>query len=872
MTVNDNIGCAACGLCDQCKCPNMPPGEYFDDYCDIMFVGEAPGATEDDQGTPFVGRSGKLLRDAVDSIGLYKYGYVFTNVVRCRPPNNKTPTKRQIGYCLPILKDEIEQYQPRLIILLGGTPLNAVLGESIVTNWRGTLIERDGLTYLPVFHPAYILRNTSALEEWVKDLEKAKSFLSGDVGTGNVSDEYELTLIETDAQAQDMYKTIKSIGFCAWDTETNGLRYGDELVMMSFAVDEPVKRAWAVPVPGCNKVCKRLLLDPDVLKVGHNIKFDVLAIHGNWNVEVQGIVGDSMLASYVLDPVPGRHGLKPLAGRHLGMYDYAKKLEDYQALRKDTNPKYGGDLRLVPTEVLAEYAALDAVATLELEWRLLDDMEDEQKIVYEQLLMPASATFSHLEMNGVVIDEYLVERYKAIYAEARDARLDELRSDEMIVAYHKFKVRHGYDKFEFNPNSSYQMRDVLYGCVVCPECHKTVANENVNQGRRHECAKCDTRFAATKSTMFKGYGLGITVKTSTGRPSTGWDVLKEYVEELPMLTVYRQYKLLGKMLSTYLEPAIGWKDKDGRVRSDYKIHGTDTGRASSRNPNLQNIPTPEKEPGTLLQYLPIKNIFTCTWPEGGCLLCADYSGMELRTMASVSECQGMIDIFLRGEDLHSIVTEFLYDIKREDYTPEEWKPIRYRAKWTNWTLLFGGSAYTLHRLYGLDKEEADRLVNRYYDLFPEVLEYKERTLAFAREHGYVRSMFGRRKYLPYINDWHDGKRKADERAGINMPIQSSAFDVLLCAMIILDECMCDANMRSLIVNTVHDSIMFDVYPGELEELAGLCGDVMEKVTSVYGPERFPGLDFSWFTVPLVVDMEIGTHYGSLTKWGAESGL
>jgi len=326
--------------------------------------------------------------------------------------------------------------------------------------------------------------------------------------------------------------------------------------------------------------------------------------------------------------------------------------------------------------------------------------------------------------------------------------------------------------------------------------------------------------------------------------------------------------LLGKMLSTYLNPAIGWKDEDGRVRSDYRLYGTDTGRAASRNPNLQNIPTPEKEPGTLLAHLPIKNIFTHTW-EDGCLLCVDYSGMELRTMASVSNCQGMIDIFRRGEDLHSIVTEFLYDIKRSDYTAEEWRPIRYRAKWTNWTLLFGGSEYTLHRLYRLDKDEAHRLVTRYYELFPEVLEYKEDTLDFARANGYVRSMFGRRKYLPYINDWNDSRKKADERAGINMPIQSSAFDVLMCAMIIIDEEMRLRGMKSMIVNTVHDSIMLDIYSGELDAAAHLCKDVMENVTSRYGPKRFPRLDFSWFTVPLVADMEVGSHYGCLDKYEVE---
>jgi len=158
------------------------------------------------------------------------------------------------------------------------------------------------------------------------------------------------------------------------------------------------------------------------------------------------------------------------------------------------------------------------------------------------------------------------------------------------------------------------------------------------------------------------------------------------------------------------------------------------------------------------------------------------------------------------------------------------------------------------------------LMDRYYDLFPEVLEYKEDIIAFAREHSYVESKFGRKRHLAYIND-NDRKRKAaSERAAINMPIQSAASDVLLCALIVLDDLMHENEFKSLMVNTVHDSLAFDVYPGELSDLAWLCKEVMEKLTTVYGPQYFPGLDFSWFTVPLKIDLEVGSHLGSLEKY------
>jgi len=166
----------------------------------------------------------------------------------------------------------------------------------------------------------------------------------------------------------------------------------------------------------------------------------------------------------------------------------------------------------------------------------------------------------------------------------------------------------------------------------------------------------------------------------------------------------------------------------------------------------------------------------------------------------------------------------------------------------------------------VEEDEAQELVDKYYDLFPEILEYKHDTLEFARKHGYVTSPFGRKRELPYINDQDHGYRSKAERAALNMPIQSAASDMLLCALVIIVDAMRDNKFKSLVANTVHDSIMFDVYPGELDDLAWMCVEIMENVPTKYGPEWFPSLDFSWFTVPLVADVEVGSHYGSVEEY------
>lgn len=868
--------CEKCGLYESCKSPFMLPDVVQGTVSGrVMFVGEAPGADEDDEGTPFVGYSGRTLREAIDESGLMHYDQVYTNVCRCRPPENKTPTKRQAGYCKPMLMLEIERYNPDLIILLGNVPLDAVLGESGITKWRGTLIEDDDRAYLPIFHPAYVLRRRSELMQWIEDFEVAFDYMEGTLGNTDVSDEYSVGVVRTEYQALEMFADIVAAGKCSWDTELSGLNPydGERLIMMSFAVDTPEKKAWAVVANSDTlPTCDVLLQSDAIEKIGHNIKFDqlaIMALRGYW---VQGIVGDSMLMSYILDPMPGRHGLKPLAGRHLGMYDYDQELSKYTQDHPEADPSDGGDFALVPGEILSQYAAKDAIATLELHNLLSEELTDAMRSLYQDLIIPASDALAVMESSGVLVDQEIVSEYTQAYVEERD------RMEHKVASYPETQRyiarRKEFDeKYEFNPNSSYQIGDVLYGAIMCPKCGRTMTWHDAIRDSADDtgtfyarCDSCDEIRAFDKAYVDAHRFCGIVppALTATGRPSVRWDSIKHI--ELDIMQPYRIYKLMRKMLSTYLEPAADeWIDADGRARSSYLLHGTRTGRLASRAPNLQNIPTPEKEPGTILENLPIKNIFTHSF-EGGCLMPVDYSGMELRTMASVARCGGMIEVFERGDDLHSIVTEQLYRVRQSDFNEHDWKALRYKGKWVNWTLLYGGGWYTLNRIYGVPEQEAKELVDRYYDLFPEILEYKERTLQFVREAGYVTSPFGRRRELPYINDQDPGYRSRAERAALNMPIQSSASDMLLCALVVIVDAMRDNGLKSLIVNTVHDSIMFDVYPGELDDLAWLCVEVMENMPTVYGPEWFPNLDFSWFTVPLLADVEVGSHYGSVKPY------
>jgi DNA polymerase-1 len=300
------------------------------------------------------------------------------------------------------------------------------------------------------------------------------------------------------------------------------------------------------------------------------------------------------------------------------------------------------------------------------------------------------------------------------------------------------------------------------------------------------------------------------------------------------------------------------------------LHGTVTGRLSSSSPNLQNIPTPEKEPGTLLEVLPIKNIFTHSF-KGGCLMVLDYSGMELRVFASLANCKRMIQIHKSGRDFHSMVAIMAQEHKDLDEITDDDiakldKAVRYRYKWTNWTLLYGGDEHTLSGTYDIPIDEAAETVRMYYNFFPEVLEFQRQCVQFAEDNGYIESVFGRREYLPYINDRRDkGQANQAKRAAKNMPVQSTASDTLTMALPMIDAEMQKAGLKSLLVNTVHDSILLDVYPDEVDDVAALCKDVMENIAK-YAKMYMPSIDFSWLRVPLKVDIEVGTHYGTLEEY------
>jgi len=859
--------CKKCKLHEGCNTPFMKSDGAKDPK--ILVVGEAPGAEEDSQGIPFVGRSGRLLRVALeDLLDDHSDDVVrFTNVVRCRPPDNKI-TARAINYCKHFAEDEIKQYKPDVVLLMGNSPLKAILGQTGITNLNGVVIDRDDTTYVPLFHPAYILRNRSATDDWLEGMDRALDRANGRVR--DVKEKRVYIYPRSAWELLEMKEQLSESEWIAYDVETNTLDYSAKDARIVAISISDGKVTYAFPVEHyesywttadekiLKQVVQEVLESHDGRIIGHNIKFDLKHTLSYFGFGfLSG--GDSMLASHLVDSRKGIHSLKRQAAKHLGMYDYDRELENYIHSHKEANPNRGGNYGNIPLDLLLPYAAMDADATFRLYKSLYEMLSPTQQAFYDEVLIPASDVLAHVEYQGIALDHYIAERYTTIYEWRQEHVYEDILKDPNVTK----TVDLLQDKSDNNlMNSMFP-----YGGPIDKEhfkvssAHISYNDEKKKRKRKRPIIVFNPNSTAHLNVLyFEVYKMPILSETKTGLPSTDKEAMLPLLDDYKILRLVRYYKILGKAVSTYLRPAFeSWSSADGKVRTTFNLHGTVTGRPSSRDPNFQNIPTPDKEPGTLLEWLPVKNIFKTSF-DPGAIISIDYSGMELRVFASVTDCETMLDIHRGGWDFHKMITSRITGIKYSDVPTS----LRRKYKSVNFAMLYGGTEYTLYHKFGIPVDEGKQAIRDYNEELPEIARYKKECIKFAIDTGYIESVFGRREYLPNIGDESElnrGTRNQEIRQAVNMPIQSAASDVLLCALVILDDLMYERRLKARIINIVHDSIVIDSPADEVDEVILLCTDVMENVKK-YALDYMPSLDFSWLKSPLKADVEIGTHYGT----------
>ncbi|EDV02068.1 DNA-directed DNA polymerase [Phocaeicola coprocola DSM 17136] len=581
--------------------------------------------------------------------------------------------------------------------------------------------------------------------------------------------DFDYQLLDSEEKIDDFLQIIVTKDFFSLDTETTGTDpITAELVGMSFSFAE--NQAFYVPVPANReealaivKKLKPIIENEKTLKIGQNIKYDMLVL-GNYGVEVRGPMFDTMIAHYVLQPEL-HHGMDYLAEVYL-KYETIK-IEELIG-PKGKNQKNMRDLS--PTSVY-KYACEDADVTLKLKKVLEKELiENNVNELFQTIEMPLVPVLAYMERNGVRIDTEALKETSQHFT----ARMKQLEEEVHQLA-----------GMEFNIASPKQVGEVLFDRLKITDKAK---------------------------------------KTKTGQYVTSEEVLESLRGKHEIVGKILEHRGLKKLLGTYIDALpLLINPKTGHIHTSFNQTVTATGRLSSSNPNLQNIPI-RNEDG--------KEIRRAFIPDEGCeFFSADYSQIELRIMAHLSGDPHMIEAFQKGQDIHAATAAKIYKEKLEDVTREQ----RSKAKTANFGIIYGISVFGLAERLNIERKEAKELIDGYFENYPHVKEYMDQSIRLAQEKGYIETIFKRKRYLPDINSRNAVVRGYAERNAINAPIQGSAADIIKVAMIRIYKRFMEEGIRSKMILQVHDELNFSVVPEEKEKVQHIVISEMEAAYKMKVP-------------------------------------
>ena len=621
---------------------------------------------------------------------------------------------------------------------------------------------------------------------WTEELFDSNENKVSEEKQGPELDVRDYETILTYAELDKWLKNLKESGIFALDTETTDIDYMKaDLVGISFCCE--IGNAAYVPLThkyenspeqlSRDEVLLRLgklLENPEITIVGQNIKYD-LSVLAKFGLEVSAKIEDTMLQSYVLNSVASRHNMDDLASKYLNITTTSFEDIAGKGAKQITFDS-------VDIKTASDYASEDADITFRLYQYFTNKLQAEPKlkVIYEEVELPLLRNLSKLERKGVLIDEKLLMEQSL----ALKDKIDELEKKAYVLAGE-----------EFNLGSPKQLIKILY--------------ENL--------------------------GLPVLKKTPKGQPSTAESALQELAYSYPLPKLIIEYRALSKLKSTYTDqlPRQIFQGT-GRVHTSYHQAVTATGRLSSSNPNLQNIPIRSEEGRQ------IRKAFTA---KKNCkIVAADYSQIELRIMAHLSEDLGLISAFKNGLDIHKTTASEIFQLPVDDVTGEH----RRKAKAINFGLIYGMSAFGLSKQLNIMRNEAQDYINSYFTRYPGVSAYMERIKAEAAENGYVETLYGRRLYLPEIRSANFQRRQAAERTAINAPMQGTAADIIKLAMISVDKWLKKNGLDSGITMQVHDELVLEVPLPEVDLVVKELPTLMENAASL--------------SIPLVVDLGLGKNW------------
>ena len=597
--------------------------------------------------------------------------------------------------------------------------------------------------------------------------------------------------VTTEKQFDSWLKKLSQAELFAFDTETTSLEYMNaRIVGVSFAI-EPGKAAYVplahdydnaptqLKLEDVLQKLKPILENPAIKKVGHNIKYD-MEVLANHDIHLQGIAFDTMMHSYILDSSSNTHDMDSMALKYLG----------WRTIRYEDVAGKGAkqiSFNQVTLEKAAPYASEDADVTLQLHQKLWPKLSGQTglKHIYEKIEVPLIGVLARMERHGVYVD--------AAKLQAQSVELEQRLVEIEAAAYDMAGTA-------FNLNSPKQLQEILFSKLQLP----------------------------------------VLQKTPTGQPSTADPVLQELAMDYPLPKLIIEYRSLSKLITTYTKKLPEQINQTtGRIHTSYNQTGAATGRLSSSDPNLQNIPV------RMAEGRRIRQAFLAA--PGHKIISADYSQIELRIMSHISEDPALLNAFERNLDIHQSTAAEVLGIPLEQVTSEQ----RRSAKAVNFGIIYGMSAFGLAKQLGIERHEAQDYIDKYFARYPRIKEYMENTRAQAHSTGYVETLSGRRLYLPDINSSQIMRQRGAERAAINAPLQGTAADIIKRAMISLDQWIHDKNIDARMIMQVHDELVFEVADNEVVRLIDTIREHMMKAAEL--------------KVPLLVSIGVGDN------WDAASG-
>ncbi|MEK7376015.1 MAG: DNA polymerase I, partial [Candidatus Margulisiibacteriota bacterium] len=581
-----------------------------------------------------------------------------------------------------------------------------------------------------------------------------------------------------------LINNIEAKGSFAFDTETDGLdTFTANLEAVSISYEKNTGFCLAKELllkEGAVKELKRIFEDSGIKKTGHNIKYDIEILNNTLSIKVNGVDCDTMLAAYILDPTAGKFNLKYLGAKYFG-----RVMTTFEDLMDANKSK---DFTKVPEKEASNYACQDADITFQLSQVLTKELKEKGLYdIFSKIEVPLIDVLVDLEENGVFIDR---DKLMEISVEI-EGRLKRLQTEIHVISGE-----------EFNINSPKQLAQILFNKLKLP----------------------------------------VLRKTKTG-PSTDAEVLEELSGNFEIAQKLLEFRQLTKLKTTYVDvfPEL-INPKTGRIHASFNQIVTATGRLSSSNPNLQNIPV-KSQTGKLM-----RDVFVAQ-DKDSLIMSADYSQIELRILAHLSKDPNLMEDFIKDRDVHSATAADIYDVKIEEVTKE----MRNAAKTINFGIIYGMSAFGLSKALRIKKNEAQDFIDRYFYKYSGVKRYLDATIEFARKNGYVETLLGRRRFIPDINSLNLNAAQTAERTAINTPVQGTAADIIKAAMIGIHKRIKEENVganRHLpvrMIMQIHDELVFEIRKDNIETAKAMITEEMCSAVKL--------------DVPLKVDSGAGKSWG-----------